>query len=78
MTSFNILYSSYVEQLLALGAEEVQKCLEVMRQYGIRDAEAGKAISLCPAILFARNADALGKNAEHLHSYFCKNTVRSW
>ncbi|VDN05826.1 unnamed protein product [Thelazia callipaeda] len=70
-------FATYSKELLSSGAEEIQKCLEVLESYGFIDEKLGKAVLSCPALLFCHKSDVLSQNAENLFSYFNKNQFYS-
>ncbi|EFO28028.1 hypothetical protein LOAG_00444 [Loa loa] len=71
------IFATYNEELLSVGPEEVQKCMEVLDSFGFQDEKLGEAIFSCPALLFAHKSNRLAQNAENLFSHFSKNQFYS-
>ncbi|VDK72726.1 unnamed protein product [Litomosoides sigmodontis] len=71
------IFATYSEELLSVGPEEVQKCMEVLDSYGFHDEKLREAICSCPALLFAHKSSNLAQNAENLFSHFSKNEFYS-
>lgn len=71
------IFATYTEELMTVGPEEVQKCMEVLESYGFNEKALGKAVCSCPALLFTQKCSKLAQNAENLSSYFSKKQLYS-
>ncbi|VDN21850.1 unnamed protein product [Gongylonema pulchrum] len=66
-------FATYNDELMFVGPEEMQKCLEVLETYGFKNKAIGNVIRSCPALIFAEKSEQLAQNAENLFSHFTKN-----